>query len=65
MNLPPANSSDADKPECDHEWKFVDDSFDHEFGRERIHYMRCEKCDATKDCERNSGPIAGEDYDIP
>ena len=29
---------------CDHEWEFVDDSFDHEFGREVIRYWECEIC---------------------
>jgi hypothetical protein len=36
---------------CDHDWKFVDDSFDHEFGCQQVHSFRCEKCDATKDAE--------------
>jgi len=58
--LPPAAREVIEA--CDHKWEFVDESFDHEFGCERIHYMRCEKCDATKECERDSGPIAGEDY---
>ena len=40
----------------DHDWEFVDDSFDHEFGTERIHYWSCTKCWATKDVE-------AEDYD--
>jgi hypothetical protein len=39
---------------CDHEWVFQDDSFDHEFGCERVHYMRCEKCEAVKECEDDS-----------
>lgn len=29
---------------CDHEWKNIDDSFDHEFGTEQIFYSRCTKC---------------------
>ncbi len=33
---------------CDHEWKPVDDSFDHEYGCEQVHYWRCDKCEATK-----------------
>lgn len=33
---------------CDHEWKPVDDSFDHEYGCEQIHYWRCDKCELTK-----------------
>jgi len=38
-------------PACDHEWKFQDDSFDHEFGCEQVHYWECELCGATKDME--------------
>lgn len=34
---------------CDHEWEFQDDSFDHEFGTEVIHYWECPKCGATTD----------------
>jgi len=37
--------------ECDHEWKMIDDSFDHEFGTEQIYYYECEHCGATKDLE--------------
>lgn len=37
--------------EIDHEWEFVDDSFDHEFGTERVHYWRCSRCDATREME--------------
>lgn len=33
----------------DHDWKFVDDSFDHEFGTERDFYYKCKHCNATKD----------------
>lgn len=51
-NLTPPTPSEArritETPACEHEWEFVDDSFDHEFGCERIHYWRCEKCEATK-----------------
>lgn len=32
--------------ECDHEWEVVDDSFDHEYGCERIVFERCRLCDA-------------------
>ena len=35
-------------PRCDHDWEEVDDSFDHEFGTEQIHFHRCSKCDATR-----------------
>ena len=34
---------------CDHDWKEVDESFDHEFGTKRIYYMRCNLCDATRE----------------
>ena len=35
-----------DNSRIDHDWKFQDDSFDHEFGTERVHYWRCERCGA-------------------
>lgn len=41
--------------DCDdaggHEWKFRDDSFDHAFGTERIHYFECERCGTHKRAE--------------
>jgi hypothetical protein len=43
---------------CDHDWKFCDESFDHEYGCERVHVWRCEKCDAEK-------PVTSADYDGP
>lgn len=39
----------TDKEPCDHDWKFVDDSFDHEYGVEQIHYYECQLCGET--CE--------------
>ena len=33
---------------CDHDWKFRDDSFSHEFGVERIVYEECDKCSLTR-----------------
>jgi hypothetical protein len=36
------------KEECDHDWKKVDDSFDHEFGTKVIIYERCQLCDETR-----------------
>ena len=35
----------------DHEWKFVDDSFDHEYGTQIEVYYECKCCKATKDYE--------------
>lgn len=35
----------------DHDWKFQDDSFDHEFGTEQAHYWACSRCGATRDME--------------
>ena len=32
--------------DCDHEWKLIDDSFDHEYGTEQIVFYRCQLCDA-------------------
>ena len=46
----------VDPPDCDHEWKTVDDSFDHEFGTEIVVYDQCEKCGATRPHERYEGP---------
>jgi len=38
-----------DLPEpCDHEWEFIDNSFDHEFGTERVHSWQCEKCGESR-----------------
>lgn len=48
---------------CDHEWEDVDDSFDHEFGTEQIHFRRCAKCGEESECDRHdAGAIQGEDY---
>lgn len=38
----------SDAIEGEHEWKVQDDSFDHEFGTEQIHYWLCIKCGMTK-----------------
>jgi len=43
---------------CDHDWEFGDDSFDHEFGTELVHYWRCEKCGKSK-------PTTSDDYGNP
>lgn len=45
-----------DNGHIDHDWKFQDESFDHEFGCERVHYWQCARCGATR--EVNDG-----DYD--
>ncbi len=37
--------------DCDHEFEFVDESFDHEFGTEVVHYMQCQKCGFVRDIE--------------
>ena len=34
--------------ECDHDWEVVDDSFDHEYGCERIVFERCALCDEER-----------------
>lgn len=41
---------------CDHTWEFVNDSFDHAFGCEQVHFYRCEKCGAEKPHEPYDGP---------
>ena len=35
----------------DHEWEFCDESFDHEYGTERVHYFVCQNCEETRDME--------------
>lgn len=35
--------------ECDHDWEVVDESFDHEYGCERIVFERCRLCDAVQE----------------
>jgi hypothetical protein len=45
-------SHPSDKEACDHDWKFVDDSFSHEFGTEQVHYFRCELCDAERNADQ-------------
>lgn len=37
--------------EFDHDYVFQDDSFDHEYGVERIWYYRCQACGATADID--------------
>ena len=38
---------------CDHDWRFRNDSFDHEYGCERVHFYECQRCGATKDAPPN------------
>lgn len=49
--------NDPEEEECDHEWEFVDASFDHEFGTETIHYWRCELCDETTNEDPHPEPL--------
>jgi hypothetical protein len=37
--------------EFDHEWQFQDDSFDHEYGGQQVHYWLCEECGAEREME--------------
>ena len=32
---------------CDHEWEFIDYSFDHEWGCEQAYSWECQKCGET------------------
>jgi len=47
--------------EFDHDLEVCDDSFDHEYGTERIQYMQCAVCGATHD-EDAEIPEAPDDY---
>lgn len=46
-------------PECDHDWHFVDQSFDHAFGTEKVHTFECSKCGMTR--AANPGDYEGPD----
>jgi len=43
MNAHVLQSAVEQEP-CDHEWEFIDESFDHEFGTEVIYTWECQKC---------------------
>jgi hypothetical protein len=47
----PVHPCSTDKVDFDHDWKFQDDSFDHEFGTERVWYWQCERCGVTREME--------------
>lgn len=63
-NNVPANESDAllneiEIKECDHEFKLINDSFDHDWaggGTEVIVYWECSECGETK--KYKSGDIS-------
>lgn len=38
-------------PDEDHDWEFQDDSFDHEFGTEQIHYFKCNRCGREREMQ--------------
>lgn len=46
--------------QCDHEWKEIDASFDHEFGTEQVFYKECQKCGLTG----HSSPFSHGDEEI-
>ncbi len=48
INPMPKEDEEFDPEPCDHEWQVQDDSFDHEFGTEKVIYERCVKCDETR-----------------
>lgn len=50
-DLESAQMEMKDKVHIDHDWKFQDDSFDHEFGTERVYHWQCERCGATREME--------------
>ena len=47
---------------CDHEWKNIDDSFDHEFGTAHIYYDECQLC-GEQTHPTNTKPINESDYE--
>lgn len=63
----PAALKFAEQSECDHTWEFRDESFDHEFGCERVHFWECSKCGATKPtCDADYGqPEPDDECEMP
>ena len=45
------NMEALENSHIDHDWKHRDDSFEHEFGTERVWYFECERCGATREME--------------
>lgn len=62
QTTPQAQATEDDEtcPPGGCEWEFCDDSFDHEFGTERVHYEQCRICNATRALDSDDG-----DYDPP
>ena len=48
---PPTVTCQTEDGGFDHDWKLQDESFDHEYGTEQVHFWRCAHCDETKDME--------------
>ena len=46
---------------CDHDWKEIDASFDHEFGTEQVFYRECQKCGETTHASPHSYGDGNED----
>lgn len=58
---PDCGWTEGEEVECEHEWEVRDDSFDHEFGTEKIPpYEVCLKCDAHREHE---APIEEYEHD--
>ncbi len=54
-------ASDCDGCGCDHDWEWVDDSFDHEYGVEQCGHWECQNCDSTND---SPAPTYDQDDDV-
>lgn len=48
---PPNVTCQTEDGGFDHEWEFQDESFDHEYGCEQVHFWRCAYCGETKGME--------------
>jgi hypothetical protein len=48
MNAP-LHPCQLESGEFDHEWEMHDETFDHDYGAERVHYWRCATCGETKE----------------
>lgn len=52
-----------DNPPCDHEWEFVDASFDHEFGTHQDYFYYCDLCGDDRDVTAADMNAAAEAYE--
>ena len=50
--------------EYDHEWKYIDDSYDHEYGTEQCGHWECQVCGAIDEAREPPEYEPWDDYDL-